>query len=263
MKQEIMKALTKTGNLLAKNSPHIFTGLAVAGVVGTIALVIRAQFKADIIVEEEENNRINSVEEEDQEYKPVTFKERVKLTWKEYVPSAVSGATTIGFMIAADRVQSKRLAAISALYAASQEAYKEFRNNTEKFIGSKEFKKLGEKSIEEKMAKNPVDRTIPTRTGNGDTLCFDVLSGRYFYSSINYIESAVNDFNQRLLVDNQLSLNEWYDYLGLDNIRLGDEVGFNNMELLKINRLSKLASDGTPCFVLDYYTEPKVTYRDW
>lgn len=264
MKQQLIKIAKTTGNYLVKNSPHIFTGLAVAGVVGTVALVIKGQYEADAIVNEEENDRlISASENEEEEYSPVDMKERMKLTWKCYIPAGISTVTTIGFMIASDVVNTRRLAAVSALYAASQKALDEYKSATKELTGERTSQKIRDKLAEDELAKHPVDENQIFETGGGNTLCYDPMSGRYFHSSANSIMAAKNDFNERLLTEYQLSLNEWYDYVGLDQIALGDYVGFKMGEKLQLSFSSRVASNGTPCLVVVYDTEPKLTYRDW
>jgi hypothetical protein len=95
-------------------------------------------------------------------------------------------------------------------------------------------------------------------TGKGDTLCYDTISGRYFKSDIEKIRKIVNDLNLRLRDENSISLNEFYYEFGLDSIKIGDDIGWN----ISINGYiephfsSQLASDGTPCLVLDYMCGP-------
>ena len=58
-----------------------------------------------------------------------------------------------------------------------------------------------------------------------------------------------------------ISLNEFYYELGLEPIKLGDQLGWNiEKGYLGINLSSKLASDGTPCLVLAYEVGPEYNY---
>lgn len=269
MKQEIIKFMTKTGNFLVKNSPHIFTGLAVAGVVGTVALVIKAQHDADDIVTEEETERIANDEDDNfSEFEPVAFKERLKMTWKCYIPAAISGVSTIAFIIASDTVNTKRLTAVSALYAASQKTLEEYKEHVKEAVDNKTFKDIKSKKIDEALEKNPIpdDKSVILRTNGGNQLCLDMMTGQYFYSDPNTINAAVNMFNHRLNIDYQLSFNDWVeDYLGIRRAMLGDYVGYNSNEPLEIDISYRKTSlvDQSPLLILDYATEPKQTYRDW
>ena len=268
MKQQIILFMKKTGNILVKNAPHIFTGLAVGGVVGTIALAIKAQRDADDIYDEAVQEHIEHYElelskDEAAEYNPFTFKQRIQMTWKCYIPTALSAATTIGFIIASDTVNTKRLTAISALYAASQKTIEEYKTAAKEVVGERTSEKVRDKMAENTLQKNPVENSAIADTGHGHTLCYDSLTARYFWSDIDFIKEMKNEFNARLLIDNQMSLNEWYDYLNLDSCGLGDYVGYQCNDLMKLSFSSRLASNSTPCLVINYENEPKLTYRDW
>lgn len=58
-----------------------------------------------------------------------------------------------------------------------------------------------------------------------------------------------------------ISLNDLYFELGLDNIKLGDELGWNiDKGYIDINFSSQLDANGTPCLVLDYRVAPVYDY---
>ena len=96
------------GGVISKNSPHILTGIGCAGVVSTAVLAVKATPKATIILEKEEEYR------ERKRLQSLTKMEKVKLTWKCYIPAVVMGATTIGCIIGANTVNMRRNAALAS-----------------------------------------------------------------------------------------------------------------------------------------------------
>ena len=58
-----------------------------------------------------------------------------------------------------------------------------------------------------------------------------------------------------------VSLNDFYYEIGLDGISIGEELGWNVNEFIELNFSSQLASDGTPCLVLNYLVPPRYDYR--
>lgn len=266
MKQQIINFIKKTGHTISVNSPHVCAGLAVGGVITTIVLVAKAQIKADKVIAEEREDRANehiAKDDPDAEFPDVSKKKAVALTWKYYIPAALSAASTICLIIASDSINTRRVAAVSAICTASQEALKEYKAATKEALPEREVNKVEDKLAENQLVAHPVNEDCVIRTGQGDTLCYDNLSGRYFYSSAERIKQAVNEFNHRLLIDMSMSLNEWYDYLDLDAIGVGDYLGFNCHELLNVDFNSKLSSTGKPCLVVLYDTEPKLAFHDW
>ena len=58
-----------------------------------------------------------------------------------------------------------------------------------------------------------------------------------------------------------VSLNDFYDEIGLDFTKVGRELGWSVDEgLIEIHFSSQLADDGTPCLVVEYYTPPRYNF---
>ena len=98
----------------------------------------------------------------------------------------------------------------------------------------------------------------------GNTLCYDVVSGRYFESSIDTIKRAVNNVNYNLThgVMEYISLNEFYDEIGLPHTSIGDELGWNIGfdGQLDVELYTKFSDDERPCVALDYRVAPHYDY---
>ena len=58
-----------------------------------------------------------------------------------------------------------------------------------------------------------------------------------------------------------ISLNELYDEIGLENISLGEDLGWKVEDgLIEIEWSSQIADDGSPCIVMNYLRAPKYGY---
>lgn len=72
----------------------------------------------------------------------------------------------------------------------------------------------------------------------------------------------MNDVNQKMFIENWVSLNEFYIDLGLETIVIGNDMGWAiDKGGMDIEFSSHIADDGTPCLVLDYTVLP--TYGVW
>lgn len=265
MKQEIVKYATKFGNLVAKNSPHIFTGLAVAGVIGTVVLVARAQVKADKIISDEEMERADEAIAKEEDFKPVTFKDKVKLTWKTYIPAAISGASTITFIVLSDTTNTKRMAALSALYAASQKTLEEYKSTVEEVADKKTLKAIRDKQADNVINNLPEDDSICQGKG-GHQLFYDELSGQPFYSDPESIRHAEVEFNRTLISEYQMTANEWLtDYLGINPSTMAERLGWNTNQMLRIHIDYRPFSDTnlSPLGIVKYDVDPTIAYKDW
>ena len=132
--------------------------------------------------------------------------------------------------------------------------------------GEKKEREIRDKIAEEKVKKDPVESKQVIVTGKGKTLCYDVVSKRYFESDIDKIRRAENLLNQRLLREMYISLNDFYDEIGLEKLDpcVGDELGWNaNIHgFIEIDYSSQLATDGTPCLVISFNVGPRCDYRN-
>ena len=75
------------------------------------------------------------------------------------------------------------------------------------------------------------------------------------------INAILNELNYKLMQDNLLALNDFYDALGLHPITTGYDHGWNVDEgLIKIYFTSTLADNGTPCLALHFDNLPRYGY---
>ena len=239
--------------VLERHAPEILTGIGVAGMVTSTVLAVKATPKACLLI----NDRKDELEVEKL---PVT--ELVKTTWKCYIPAVVTCGASIACLVGASSVNFKRNAALATAYKLSEAALSEYKDAVIETIGEKKEQSVRDKVAEERLKKNPVSKSEVIVTGNGTTLCYDPVGNSYFKSNIQQIESAKNKLNARMLSENYVSLNDFYDELGIGPTKLGDDLGWDIYKdgLIDIAFSSRLAEDGTPCLVMDYSVAPRYEY---
>ena len=252
-KFNLTAAMKSIKGVLERHAPEILTGIGVAGMVTSTVLAVKATPKAYLLV----NDRKDELEVEKL---PVT--ELVKTTWKCYIPAAVTCGASIACLVGASSVNFKRNAALATAYKLSEAALSEYKDAVIETIGEKKEQSVRDKVAEERIKKNPVSKSEIIVTGNGTTLCYDPVGNSYFKSNIQQIESAKNKLNARMLSENYVSLNDFYDELGIGPTKLGDDLGWDIYKdgLVEIAFSSQLAEDGTPCLVMDYSIAPRYEY---
>lgn len=248
----------KIRDVLVSNSPTILTGLGVTGLFSTVIFAVKATPKAIALLDEEVERR--ALEWSDRSSEDIkielTTKEIVKLTWKCYIPTAIMGATTIACIIGANHINIRKNAALMSLYALTDTALQEYKEKVAETIGTRKAEKIQDEIIQENLNKHPVTKIITT--GEGNTLCFDTLSGRYFYSSIEKISKIINEYNYNLLNERYMTLNEFYDYLNLEHTTLGNDIGWSTeIGMVDIYYSSKISPNNMPCVVLNYRIIPR------
>lgn len=252
---EVTKIAKNLGGLISKNSPHILTGLGCAGVLSTAILAAKATPRALSILDNEEEFRNRK------RLEPTTKLDKVKLTWKCYIPAGVVGATTIGCIIGANTVHTRRNAALASLYALSESAFREYKTKVVQEIGKAKETKVRDEIAKDHITNNPPQPNSVIITGTGDVLCCDKLGERYFYSSYETIRQKINNLNYRLRHEMNLSLNEFYYEMNLSPTKLGEMMEFNiDKGEIEPHYSTQLTEDGKPCLVIDLEVFPVNIY---
>ena len=158
-------------------------------------------------------------------------------------------------------MHTKRNAAIAAAYELSQKALVDYKDAVIETIGEKKEQIVKEKIAENRLKEDPVSKKEVILTGKGSTLCYESLSGRYFESDMESIKHAVNVLNAQMLDDMYVSLNDFYDLIGLSYTDMGEKLGWSIDDgLVETSFSAKTTDDGQLCLVLDYSTQPKYNF---
>ena len=256
--------VAKFGNVLksikisaVKNSPAILLGVGIVGFFSAMVLVGKETPKALAKIDEKKK------ELDTDKLKPV---EIVKATWVCYIPAAVTAGMSVVCILGSNRINARRYAALSAAYGLTEAAFKDYREKAVEVIGERKDKEIKDRIAKDKIDNHPMDEKDIIITGKGNYLCFDSISGRAFRSDIDYVKKAQNRFNERLLTEMFMTLNEWYGILDipkLPDIDIGKEIGWKLEDgLLDLCFSSQLTEDGEPCLVIGYNLLPRYNYRD-
>ena len=272
MKTTNIPAIAKSiKSTITQHSPELLTAFGIAGMITTTVLAVRATPKALKLMENEvaKQNReiVREAAENGDENCPQISKlkpvDTVKVTWKCYVPAAVTGVASVACLIGASKVHLKRNAALLTAYKLSETALTEYRDKVVETIGEKKESAVRDAVAKERVEKHPVDPATVIVTGNGETHCLDYWTDRYFKTDLDKIYRAENELNSLLLDEGYVSLNDFYECLGLDRAGLGEVVGWshNRTGLVKLRLSSQLSSNKTPVMVIDFQTAPYYEYE--
>lgn len=242
---------------LSRHSPEILMGIGITGMITTTVLAVKATPKALELIE---------IEKEELGVDKLTPVETVKTTWKCYVPAVISGVASIACLIGSNSVNARRNAALATAYKLSESAFSDYRDKVVETIGEKKERTVRDKVAEEQIKSNPVNRSEVIVTGKGQTLFFDPWTHRYFYSSIDKINRAINKLNHKIntsaFMNEGVTLNDFYDEVGLPGSMTGEGLGWNlNTGLIEFYPSAQMVEEGEehegePCIVLDFSSNP-------
>ena len=250
-KSKFAKLISDVKIGMSKHAPEILTGIGIAGMISTTVMAVKATPKAMRLIEEAEHDKNDE---------PLTAMETVKVAWKPYVPAMVTGVVSVGCLIGGTSIHAKRNAALATAYQLSTTALKEYKAKVVETIGERKERVVHDKLAEEKAKEISVSHPEVIFTGNGKTRCIDLHSGRQFESDRNKIERAVNKLNHNMIGGSEMyiSLNEFYDEIGLPRIPAGDTVGWRiDKGCIEIYYGAVLLDDDIPCMTIEFLIPPE------
>lgn len=234
------------------SNTKILMGVGIAGMLLSTVMAVKATPKAMRLIE---------IEKERSNVEKLPAGKIVKTSWRCYLPAAVTCAFSITLLTRAEHINLRKNAALATAYTMSETALSEYQKKVIDTIGEKKELLVRDDIAKDKLDACPVETSKIIVTGNGETLCFDATSGRYFKSGIESLRKVENILNKRLMDEMYISLNEFYYELGipgLEPIDVGDDIGWNIDDgLITMHFSSKLTTDGTPCVVLSYTIGPR------
>ena len=247
-----MNLINTTKDCINKHSPEILTGIGIAGMITTTILAVKATPKAIELIEDKEYEL--DVDE-------LTVVETVKAAWRPYLPAVITGVMSISCIIGASAVNAKRNAALATAYTISERALVRYRDKVIDTIGEKKEKEIRSKIAQDEIDKNPVSTSQVYITSKGNTLIRDDLSGRYFRSDLDLIKKAVNELNRDMTFQDYVSLQEFYNKIGLEPTKNSDYLGWNLKDgLIELNYYACLADNEEPCIAIDYNIAPEYDF---
>ena len=270
---KIGKLINSISSFSDTHQKEIKLGLTIAGVVLTGITAAKAGIKADKIlkdqkkkVEDLELNPDMTDETLAEEKKEITV-ETIKQMAPVVIPPVVIAGATIYSAVSGYKSATKQIAAISAAYNLTEKKLMDYQDKAKELLGEKKAQSVTDAVATDKVNENPPREDSIFKTGHGEVLCLDDYSGRYFYSDPEHIRKCVNDINEQLRDEFYVSLNDFYDRLGLPNCKLGSDIGFcmedGNLNVSFSFTGAALGDrDNIPCLVLNYDVSPKYGFGD-
>lgn len=250
MKLPNVTGLFKVGKAITMaHRPELLFGASIVSTVGAVVTAGFAGYKS--------GQQVFSAELERPE--PLTSKEKIQLTWLNYLPAAGLTGAALGSTTGLHLVHVKEKKAIAA---AALMAIEEVRNE------ASAYKDDVVKALDEKLPPKKADTVIGAidekQTARmveaGDLyLVTDAKTGRSFYGTENKIQSAVNEVN-RMLQSRDVSLNDFYIWAGVPELEDGEEIGWNSGDFITIKWDDIHLSDGRPSRSYKFLGSPTSGY---
>lgn len=246
---------------IKRNASTILTCVGAAGVVVTAIMAAKESPKALSLLEDAKHEKGEDL----------TKWEKVKITGPIYAPSIITGAATIACIFGSNLISKHQQAALMSAYALLDNSYKEYKKKTDELYGEE-----AGKHIRSEIAKDKYSGDGKMLDDNKE-LFFDFYSGRYFESTKETVMWAQYETNRAMYVNGAVCLNEYYNFLGLEEKAEYENIGWScclleeaywhpwiefDYEETTIDEESE-HSEGIECTIIHLPMEPFMDYLDY
>ena len=227
-------------NFVAVRRPEILLVTSLTTTLGAVIAAARGGYKSGATIERMEINQ----------QRVIPVKEKIQLTWLNYLPAAGLTAGALGSTTALHLVHVKEK---KALATAALAAVDEVKRNIIEVSDEETTTMLDARADEDGVAK------ITNSDGEIEELYLvrDGRSGRDKYSNENRIQDAVNQVNKVLAKQGDCELNTFYGAAGFELLfPEGDDWGWSG-DLIEIKWSTVAKDDGRPVRRFDFRIPPK------
>lgn len=256
--------LQYTHRFCKKNASTILTCLGGAGVVATAVAAVKATPKA-----------MESLEEAKKEKgEELTRVEKIKIAGPKYVPSILIGTGTLACVFGANIMNKRNQAALVSAYALVDSSYKEYKQKLKELYGEEAHNEIVNAIAVEKAKEVGIsaecmcmNSSLTDDEACGDPVLFyDEWSNRYFESTIEQVITAQYHTNRNFVLRGYTTLNELYDFLGLDLTDYGDTLGWaveDELYWIDFNNNKIVMDDGLECYIIETPWAPSPDFLEY
>lgn len=250
---------------MKRNASTILTCLGGIGVVTTTVMAVKATPKALQLIEETEKKKGEKL----------TTWETVKTTAPTYIPTVLFGVGTVACIFGANILNKRQQASLMSAYALLDESYKKYRRTVVELYGKETNEEIVnaiavEEANEVYMhASNlGVDCTQFLEEDFSDPVLFyDEYGHRYFEAPIEQVILSEYHLNRNYTMRGFALLNEFYEFLGLEQTDYGGEVGwvieYNDSFWIDFNHRKVTMDDGLECYIIEMMFKPTTNWKEY
>lgn len=244
---------------IKKNAGTILSVMGSIGVVATAITAARAAPKAIKLLDdarEEKGSKLSKME-------------IAQIGFKTYLPVGLVSAATITCIMSANVLSRNKQANITSAYALLDQSYKDYRRKVIEMYGEETDHKIIEAIAVDRAKEvrisasymcDNVDLSLDDSSGK-PVLWYEEYSKRFFEATLEQILSAEYHLNRNYILRGCATINEMYDFFGLDPVEWGDNLGWEPMDegefWIEFNHFKAKLDDGTEFYILDLPFAPR------
>lgn len=229
---------------LKKHRTVISACVTIAGIGATVYSAIKESPKVKEVLEEYKENDVVP-----------TKKEKARVIVTGFKKTFIFGGLTVANILYSVNAETKEKMAYQAALAVGEKMFTDYRKEVKESVGADKEKEIHENSVINNMKEL---KTIPV-CDDDEVMYYEPITGRYFACTKETLDAAVNEINRLLNLGDEVTLNTFFDELGLERTSAGDILGWDMRfdGLLQIGRKGHVSEDGkTPAIAIVYHVPP-------
>lgn len=242
--------MNKLQRYFDKNGSTILSVIASIGVIGTAVLSGKATYDSLAAIHRNKKRQASK-------------KEKVKVAFPYYIPAIFAGSVTISCIAGANILNKKRQASLVGACALLGESYRTYKDKVKELQGEEFHNDVISKIASEKYPEGKIPEN--------KVRFYDEFSKRYFDSTMEDVVWAIYKFNRNFQLRGVAPLNEFYEFLGIEKLSFGDDLGFNYHEMseggltpwIDIHTARAMDCDGKEFYIIQFDWDPIQNYEDW
>lgn len=244
----------KMAKRISNESSLIFTTIGCIGFAYTLYSAVKETPKALSCIE-------NTKQEKGEEI--LTKIEVIRSCWTCYIPTAIIGVTSLSLIYGSCIVSRRRQANLIGAYALLDRGFKEYREKVCKIYGEEA----------DRIIQNEVIRSKGTSIkppSDGEVLIFyEENYGEFFERRMSEVLDAEYQLNRKFVLEGEASLNDFYEFLGLKKMKIGDMFGWSIEQSYDFYGYSWIEfehelielDDGMECYAINMPYRPEFGFR--
>lgn len=241
------------------NGARVLTGVSILGLVGTAVMAAKDTPKALEILQEKEDYKI-----EKYGHKLTRIEKAIALV-PGYLPTILTGTATAACILGANYMNEKHQASIIAAYTQLFNSYDQYKRKVKEVFGEEAEKKIREE------IQNDIFLHDEYGSVNEKKLMYDEYSNRYFEMTLYELQVAMYDLNRMYNHIGEMSLNEFYEFIDLKPVDIGDKLGWNGHKDWECCGFSWIhlffekieTPDGLDVLAIRFNIEPSKDFQEW
>lgn len=250
---DIKKGLKLIGLFAQEHAPEILTGIGIAGSFTAAIWAVKVTPK---------------VVDELREKEPETFLDELKIAAPHYAGPVIVEVVSAICTFESLSTSKRRNAGLAALVSMYENDILDYKKAAKEIVGEKKANDIEDKVAENKAQIVPMkDEPHMIRTGTGQTLCLDLVTGQMFWSDIDWIRKKFLDLNEFIQQNDELDISDYAYIMSLEEPQLiSHQLGWkydpkrHSGEQIVLHQASTIRN-GVPVFVIGHEIPPRYDYN--